>query len=126
MDGLMSRDTIFIEGMLFFGHHGATQEERVLGQHFEVDLEIEANLSMARASDRLADTISYGDVYNTVKSVVEGPSFTLLERVADEVAQRVMAEYHPLSVRVRIGKPRLALRGGVIRSVGVEVYHERE
>ncbi len=122
----MSRDTIFLEGMLFFGHHGATQEERTLGQQFEVDVEIEANLSVPRASDSLADTINYGDVHAVVRSVLEGPGFNLVERVADEVAARVLAEFNPLAVRVRISKPHRPVRGGVLRSVGVEVYRERE
>ena len=121
----MSRDTIFLEGMLFFGHHGATQEERTLGQQFEVDVELEANLSFARASDKLLDTINYSDVYATVRSVVEGPGFSLLERVADEIAERVIGEFRPLAVRVRVSKHR-PVNGGFLRSVGVEVYRERE
>lgn len=112
--------------MLLFGRHGAKPEERTLGQQFEVDVELEANLSVARVSDRLADTINYGDVYATVRSVIEGPSFELLERVADEIAERVLAEYRPLAVRVRVSKPHKAVRGGILRSVGVEVYRKRE
>ncbi len=115
-------DRIILEGMVFFGRHGARKEEQALGQHFEVDLEIEADLSTPRASDHLRDTINYGDVYATVKAVVEGPSMRLLERVADEIATRVMVEFSPLAVRVRVKKPRLPLRGGVVSSVGVEVY----
>lgn len=121
----MSRDTIFLEGMLFFGHHGATVEERTLGQQFEVDVELEANLSVARANDKLADTINYSDVYVTVRMVVEGPGFNLLERLADEVAGRVIAQFHPLAVRVRVSKHR-PVRGGMLRAVGVEIYRERE
>ncbi len=122
----MSRDTIFVEGILLFGHHGATQEERILGQHFEIDVEVEANLSVPRASDELGDTINYGDVYGTVREVLEGPSFNLLERLADEIAERVLAGYRALAVRVRVSKPHRPVRGGVARSAGVEGYLERE
>ena len=122
----MSRDTIFLEGMIFFGHHGAKQEERALGERFEVDVEIEANLSVPRASDKLADTINYSDVYAAVRGVMEGPSVFLLERLADEIAARVLGEFRVLAVRVRVSKPHKPVRGGVLRSVGVEVYRERE
>ena len=112
--------------MLFFGHHGAKDEERVLGEQFEVDVEIEANLSVPRASDRLSDTINYGDVHAIVRKVIEGPSYFLLERLADEIAGRVLTEFRALAVRVRVSKPHKPVRGGVLRSVGVEVYRERE
>lgn len=110
--------------MLFFGHHGARPEEQVLGQHFQVDLEMAADLTASRASDRLLDTIDYGNVYATVKQVVEGPAYNLLERLADEIASRVLAEHRPLSVRVRVAKPRLPIRGGVLRAVSVEVFKQ--
>ena len=112
--------------MLFFGHHGAKQEERVLGEQFEVDVEIEANLSVPLASDKLTDTINYSEVYATVRSIIEGPSFFLLERLVDEIAARVLREFRVLAVRVRVSKPHKPVRGGVVRSVGVEVYRERE
>lgn len=111
--------------MVFFGRHGARKEEQALGQHFEVDVEIEADLSAARASDNLQETIDYSAVYATVKRVVEGPSYKLLERLADEIAARVMAEFSPFAVRVRVAKPRLPLRGGLLRAAAVEVYRER-
>lgn len=118
-------DRILLEGMLFFGRHGALEEERALGQHFEVDVELEADLSLPRSTDNLGDTIDYGKVYATVKQVVEGPSRNLLERLADEIASRILAEFSPQAVRVRVKKPRLPMGGGVLNSVSVEVYQER-
>ena len=119
-------DRILMEGMLFFGKHGAREEERSLGQQFEVEVEIEADLSVARASDKLQDAIDYGEVYATVKAVMEGPSRSLLERLADEIASRLLTQFSPLAVRVRVKKPRLPVRGGVTSGVSVEVYRRSE
>ena len=48
------------------------EEERVLGQPFEVDLEAELDLSAAGASDDIADSVSYTDLYRVVKRHMEG------------------------------------------------------
>ncbi len=120
-----SIDTIVLEGMVFFGRHGASDHEKAMGQNFEVDVEIEADLSKARQSDDLGDTIDYGEVYEIVKGVVEGPSMNLIERVADEVAKRLTAQFNPDAVRVRVTKPELPVRGGVLTGgVSVEVCEE--
>ena len=108
--------------MVFFGRHGARAEERSLGQQFEVDVEIEADLSLPRVSDRLADTIDYGKVYASAQEVVGGPSRNLLERLADEIAARILAGFSAQAVRVRVKKPRLPIHGGVLTGVSVEVY----
>ena len=118
-------DIIRLEGMLFFGRHGARAEERSMGQQFEVDVELEADLSVAKASDRLADTVDYGNVYEVVKEVLEGPSRNLLERLADEVATTLMERFNVMAVRARVRKPRLPIRGGVMNGVSIEVCRRR-
>jgi len=121
-----SPERILIDGMLFFGRHGASDHEQKLGQTFEVDVEIEADLSVARASDRLEDTIDYGEVYAITKRIVEGPPRKLLESVADEILLTILREFPVISVRVRIAKPRLPVRGGTLTGgVAVEVFGER-
>ena len=114
-------DRILLEGLLFYGKHGASPEEKSMGHQFRVDVEIEADLSKARATDDLRDTIDYGEVYTTIKSVLEGPSRNLLERLADEIASRIITQFSPLAVRVKLTKPRLPLGGGVTHGVSVEV-----
>ena len=117
-------DRILLEGMLFFGRHGVSPEEKALGQQYQVDVEVEADLSAARASDTLQDTIDYRELYATVKAVIEGPSRNLLERLADEIASRVLAQFSLRAVRVRVQKPRLPLGRGVALGASVEVYQE--
>ncbi|MBI3744157.1 MAG: dihydroneopterin aldolase [Chloroflexi bacterium] len=125
MASVPSSDIIRLEGMLFFGRHGARKEEQTLGQQFKVDIAMEADLSKPRKTDRLADTIDYGLVYETAREVIEGPSYNLLERLADEVAARVLKRFPAQAVRVRVQKPRLPIRGGVMDGVSVEVYRRR-
>ena len=118
-------DIISLEGMVFFGRHGARKEERSLGQQFEVDVHVEADLSQARTTDNLGDTIDYGEIYTIAKDVIEGPSFNLLERLADEIALRIMDRLPADGVRIKVKKPRLPIHGGVLNGAAVEVRRRR-
>ena len=58
-----------------------------------VDLELERDLTVAGRSDQLADTVDYGAVYQVVREVMEGPPRNLLERLAEDIAQRLLEEF---------------------------------
>ena len=57
----------------------------------EIDLDVEADLSVAGASDELADTIDYGALCDTVAAVVANGAPQLLEHLAAEIAVAVLA-----------------------------------
>jgi 7,8-dihydroneopterin aldolase/epimerase/oxygenase len=97
-------DRIELRGMSFQGRHGARPAEREQPQEFRVDLEIEADLSAAGASDRLADTVDYTQARAAAKEVIEGPPKALLESLAAAIAQRVLALPHIQAVSVRVVK----------------------
>ena len=52
-------DKITISGLDIFAYHGVNPEEKRYGQHFLLDITLEADLSRARHSDNLADTVNY-------------------------------------------------------------------
>ena len=95
-------DRIVLEGMQFYGFHGANPEERTLGQPYQVDLAVELDLHKPGASDRLEDTVSYTRLYRVVQEVVEGEPRNLLEATAQTIADRVLAE---LPVKPRFPGP---------------------
>ena len=111
----MSGDKIRLDGMVFYGYHGVSPAERELGQRFVVDLEVERDLSAAAASDD-----------PKVREVVEGPGRKLLEGVAEEVARRILNEFNVDSVRVRVKKPHVPMRGAVLDHAAVEIFREPE
>ena len=124
-DSLIPPDRIILEGMEFYGFHGANPEERALGQSYVVDLEVELDLRRPGGSDRLEDTVSYSHLYRTVKLVMEGESKNLLEATAQTIADRVLTEFPVKGVRVRVKKPRPPIRGSVIDNAAVEIYRCR-
>lgn len=120
-------DRIVLRDMRFFGYHGVLPEERAQGQPFEVDLEVELDLSRSRQSDRLEETVDYRLLYRAVKEVVEGEAVNLLEHLAERIRRQVRATLQQLPavselglIRIRVRKPQAPL-GGMLDGVQVEV-----
>lgn len=98
-------DKIIMKGMKFYGRHGVLPQERELGQRFEVDLELYLELGPAGRTDDLNSTVSYADVYNAVEKMVTGPSFKLIEAVAEQIASDILKTFPVRGVKVRVQKP---------------------
>jgi dihydroneopterin aldolase len=103
---------IRLEGLSVFGHHGARPYEKEAGQRLEVDLELEPADDAAESSDRLSDAVDYDALYRTVREVVEGESFHLLERLAATTAETILQRFQVRRVRVRIAKQNLGWTTG--------------
>lgn len=111
--------------MEFYGYHGAFAEENKLGQRFYVDVELEADLSKAAASDDLAESVDYAEVYETVKSVVEGPPFNLVEAIVQAVLNKIFQAFSIVErATVKVIKPDPPIPGHY-DSVAVEMTRER-
>ena len=115
--------TIRLEGLSVFGHHGARPYEKEAGQRLEVDLELEPTDDRAERTDKLGDAVDYDALYRTVRETVEGNSFHLLERLAAETAEAILARFDVRRARVRIAKQNLGWTTGG-RAV-IEVVRER-
>lgn len=114
-------DTIFLDGMQFYGYHGVNPEERSLGQRFLVDVELSTMLQTAGRSDNLNDTINYSTVYKRVRAIVEGSPRSLIEAVAEEIAMTLLNEFPTTRVIVTVRKPEVALRGAMLAAAGVRI-----
>jgi len=60
-------------------------------QPFEVDLELFIDLRQAGRTDVVAATVDYGELCEAARAVIEGPRALLLERLAEQVADRALA-----------------------------------
>ncbi|WP_422631787.1 dihydroneopterin aldolase [Pseudokineococcus basanitobsidens] len=101
----MSTDRIELCGLRVRGRHGVLAAERELGQEFVVDLVLEVDTRAAAASDDVVDTVHYGEVAEEVAAVVAGEPVALLERLAQRVADVVLARPRVLAVEVAVHKP---------------------
>ena len=119
------QDTIFLEGLRFYGYHGVNPEERQLGQRFVVSVSLGLDLSAAGRTDDLAQTVSYAAVYALVRDVVEGPPSQLLEALAERIATTILDRTAAREVSVRVEKPWAPVRGMVAGTAGVTVARHR-
>lgn len=118
-------DTIFLSGMVFYGRHGVSADERSLEQEIDVDLEASLDLRAAGTADDLQQTVDYGRLFEACRRIVEERSFSLLEGIAEAIAADVLGG-HPAveSVRVRVRKPGVPIDGR-LDWAGVEIERRR-
>ncbi len=107
----MSSDKIIAQGMQFFGCHGVLPEEKKKPQPFVVDVEMSLDLAPAGRSDNLADTVSYDEVFHTVRRIVENCSFNLIEALAETIAEKLLSDFAVQEVEVTVYKPQAPVEG---------------
>lgn len=107
----MAKDILRLRNMTFHAYHGVWDEEREIGQRFEVDLEITVDVKKSASTDKLKDTIDLYAVFEAVEDVIENRKFNLVETMAETVAARVLADFNITELLVRVRKPHAPIRG---------------
>ena len=83
-----------LTGIRAEGHHGARPGEKDDAQSFVVDLELDVDV----AADQIDATADYRGVSETVRAVIVDRSFDLIEVMAAEIAEIVLAMPHVAQV----------------------------
>lgn len=117
-------DRIEVRGLRLDAVHGVTEEERAAPQPFEVDLDLQLSLEEAGAADELSATADYAAAVGAAASVLRGPPRRLLEALAAEVADAVLADRRVEQVTVAVRKLRPPL-SEQLSSAGVRVTRRR-
>ena len=117
--------TIEISGLSLFTHVGVSAAEREIGQRLLVDARMDVGEAEATVTDRLEDTVDYGEVCHAINLVAQQRSYKTLERLCAAIAERLIDRYGVGTVWVKAAKPEppLALP---VSEVSVEVWRERE
>src|SRR2546428_12622500 len=106
--------------MQLYGRHGVTPAEQVLGQRFEVDVDLRVDTRPAALQDDLRLTINYAQVYKAVKQIVEEECFDLIETLAETIALHIGRQFVPESVRVSVRKPHAPMKA-VLDYVAIDI-----
>jgi dihydroneopterin aldolase len=117
-------DTIKLNNIRVYAHHGCLGEETKIGSEYRVDLAVKADLGKPAQTDKLEDTVDYVMLNRVVKAEMAVPS-KLLESVAERILERVLKEstrVEKASVRVSKINPPL---GGDVESVSVKMSKTR-
>ncbi|MEL6198833.1 MAG: dihydroneopterin aldolase [Pseudomonadota bacterium] len=114
-------DRVVIEGLEITCVIGAWEWERHITQKLVVDLALDTDITAAAASDGLADAVNYAAVAERVEAYVVETQAVLIERLAEGIAQLVLAEFGVSRVCVRVAKPG-AVRAA--RTVAIEIERQ--
>ncbi len=118
-------DRIVISGLEIFAYHGVNEEEKRDGQLFILDIELFADLTAAKTSDDLADTVNYAAVRKTIERAFTSEKFNLIEKAAKVVCNKVLAEFDAVrKIKLRLKKPNAPMNA-VFSYVAVEIAEER-
>ena len=117
--------TIEISGLSLFTHVGVTAAEREVGQRLILDIRLEVGDCDATITDRIEDTVDYGQVCDTANLVAQQRSYKTLERLCTAIADRLLEHFEVQAVWVKAAKPEPPL-AFPLSEVSVEVWREGE
>ena len=119
-------DKILMNKLGFYGYHGVLKEEATLGQKFFIDMELYLDTREAGQTDDMNKSVSYADVYEVVKEIVENKRFNLLEALAENIAEEVLNKFDLLKgIMVRVKKPEAPVPG-IYDYFGVEIKRAKD
>lgn len=115
---------IRLDRLKFHARHGVDPQETVVGSYFYIDLKLKVDFGRAAETDDLAYTVSYADVFETVKSEMETPS-KLLEHVCGRIVKRIFNDFPTVEeIHIRLGKENPPMGADIFTS-GVEMQCKR-
>ncbi|WP_213715056.1 bifunctional dihydroneopterin aldolase/7,8-dihydroneopterin epimerase [Cedecea lapagei] len=113
-------DIVFIEQLSVITTIGVYDWEQTIEQKLVFDIEMAWDNRKAAGSDDVKDCLSYADVSEAVLQHVGSGRFALVERVAEEVAELLLARFNSPWIRLKVSKP-----GAVAQATNVGVIIER-
>ena len=122
-EGLEVGVTIEIVGLSLYTHHGVTAAEREIGQRLVLDVRFDVGEPDALVTDRVEDTIDYGEVCQVIALIAQQRSYKTLERLCAVIADRLASQFGAESVTVKASKPEPPIPLPV-EEVSVEVWRQ--
>ena len=119
----MAPDVIQLRGLRLACICGALPDEQHRRQPYEFDIDVVADLA-ATATDVLDDTIDYGSIVARIEEVARNESFQLFERMAQRVAEAVLADERIAEVTVEVRKLRPPV-AQFLDSSGIRIVRRR-
>lgn len=94
-------------------------------QKFLIDVELNLDLAVAGRSDELADAVNYVKILELTEKIVGGEAKNLIEAVAEELAEKILAEFAKVeSVKVILHKPNAPIKIKYA-DAAVEIFRRR-
>lgn len=97
-------DVIHIHDLEVFYRVGVPDAERATAQRLLLDIQLYLDFRAAAATDDLTKTINYFEVTQRLLAFGDNREWKLIEKLAEDVARTILAEFRPQRIRVEIKK----------------------
>lgn len=115
---------ILLNNLRYYAHHGVGEQETLVGNEFTVSLRLKVDIERAMQTDAVTDTVSYADVYESVKQEMSVPS-KLLEHVSGRIMDRLFNDFPQIEeIEMKLMK-RNPPMGADIEAAGIELSSTR-
>ena len=116
-------DTLQLRGLRLSCLCGVLPIEQTQRQPYEFNIDVVANLP-ATDSDKLNDTIDYGNLLSRIEEVTQSETFWVFERLAQRLAEVILQDYRVREVVVEVKKLRPPVPQ-FLDSSGVRIVRKR-
>lgn len=116
---------IEINGMKFHSFIGHFEEEKKVGNKFNVDIKIKTDCKKSGQSDNLKDAIDYVEIYNVIKDEMQ-KKCNLVENAAARIKSSIFENFpQAQSIVLKISKlsPKI---GGIVDKMSIIIEEERK
>ena len=106
--------TIQLNNLIFHAYHGLYEEEKIIGNDFEVNMDVTFN--ELKKITHIHETVDYVKIHGIIKKVMENPT-PLIETVVQEMVDQIkLFDPKIVSVMVNIKKlnPAIANFNGTV------------
>ena len=79
----LQKSYVCLEHLRFHAYHGVFQQERMVGNDYDVSLRLGYPLATAMQSDRVEDTLNYATVFQLVKEEMENGRVCGIQAMSD-------------------------------------------
>ena len=102
---------IRLQNIQLYGWHGVADEEKKIGQHFEIDIEVSFNCHHAIQKDNINDTVNYSSMYDFIVTIFSSKKYNLIEALAGDIASSLIKKFTLSMCKVLIRKPDAPING---------------
>lgn len=112
-------DIIFLRELKIDTLIGVYEWEKRVPQTLQLDLEIALPNSRACQTDNIDDALNYADIVRRIQSELASRHFSLLEALAEHIAQILINEFKAPWVKISVAKLQ-AIRGSKMVGIIIE------
>lgn len=98
-------DKVYLKNYVVVAKHGFYKEEHTKAQRFIVSVIAICDVKQAGITDDLRETLNYEQIRTIVHDILMKSPRSLLESLAEEIAEAVLSHTRVVSVEVDISKP---------------------